>query len=539
MPVKAWKLPLYPLLIAAYYPLYMMAADQGMTDVSDVIRPTIVCVLSALFLMVSLGAILRDVHRAALWVAMAVVLIFGIKFAQRIVGRVVEGATGPVAELYILGGMAAIAVLVAVFARPSPNMTRIANVVAAVMVVFPLTSLLQREVSLTAATADTGPGMLEDAGFQAAADTGIRPNIVHILLDGYSRQDVLADLYQFDNTPFLDRLRGLGFAVADRATSPYNQTLLVMGSVFSGTMLESSGRLSSATELRDSVRGHIRHNPVIGSLSRLGYRTAAVDVRYDPVRMDFFDHLLSANTITNFEAAVFERTSLYLVTYNLGFASPSITPEVFSTPYERELTGPFFLYVHLLAPHPPFDVNRHGEAIKQEGGPRGMVDGNHFTKGTPGGQEIYRRGYVEKLEFVNQGILSMIDRIISDADAPTIVIIHGDHGGGLHLHHNDVAGTCIQERFSPLLAVYASDDRLQRSLPDDLNLANLYRLVFNTYFGTEMPLLPNRSVFAGWKNPGQQQTIPPERLAAEPALCLPPASPAEALAEPQSRPGAS
>src|SRR5918995_3897526 len=131
MPVKAWKLPLYPLLIAAYYPLYMMAADQGMTDVSDVIRPTIVCVSLALFLMVLLGAILRDVHRAALWVALTAVLIFGIKFAQRIVGRVVEGATGPVAELYILGGMAAIVVLFAVFARPSPNMTRIANVVAA------------------------------------------------------------------------------------------------------------------------------------------------------------------------------------------------------------------------------------------------------------------------------------------------------------------------------------------------------------------------------------------------------------------------
>ena len=102
-----------------------------------------------------------------------------------------------------------------------------------------------------------------------------------------------------------------------------------------------------------------------------------------------------------------------------------------------------------------------------------------------------------------------------------------------------MAGTCLQERFSPLLAVYSSDDRLQRSLPYDLNLANLYRLVFNTYFGTEMPLLPNRSVFAGWKNPGQQQTVPQERLAAEPGLCLPPASPAEARVEPQPRPGAS
>ena len=121
-----------------------------------------------------------------------------------------------------------------------------------------------------------------------------------------------------------------------------------------------------------------------------------------------------------------------------------------------------------------------------------MVDGNHFTEGSAGRREIYRHGYVEKLEFVNEGILSMADRIIGDADAPTIIIIHGDHGGGLHLHHNDMNETCLQERFSPLLAVYASDDWLQRSLPDDMNLANLYRFVFNSYFGTEMPLLPKR-----------------------------------------------
>jgi len=407
------------------------------------------------------------------------------------------------------------------------------------MVVFPVTSLLQREFSFTAATADTKPSLQGDPGFQTAVDTGIRPNIIQIVLDAYSRQDVLADLYQFDNTPFLDRLRGLGFAVADRATSPYNQTLLVMSSIFSGTMLEGSERLNSAAEVRDTLRDSIEHNPVMGTLSRLGYQTAAIDVRYDPVRMDFLDHLLSANTVTNFETAVFQRTSLYLVTYSRGFVSPSITPEVFSTPYERELVSPFFLYVHLLAPHPPFDVNRHGEVIMQEGGPRGLLDGNHFTDNKADRREIYRHGYVEKLKFANQGILSMVKRIISEADVPTIIIIHGDHGGGLHLNHNKMADTCIQERYFPLLAVYASDNRLQRSLPDDLNLTNLYRLVFNTYFGTEMPLLPNRSVFAGWKNPGQQQTVPPERLAAQPGLCIPTARPAEVLAEPRPQPGAS
>ena len=150
MPMKFWKLPLYPLLIAAYYPLYMMAADQGMIDVSEVIRPTAVCVLLALLLMVLLGAILRDMHRAALWVAITVILIFGFRFVQRIIGRVVEGTVGPAMGFYILGGMTAIAILLRGLCEAESNMTRIANVVAAVMVVFPVTSLLQREFGFSA-----------------------------------------------------------------------------------------------------------------------------------------------------------------------------------------------------------------------------------------------------------------------------------------------------------------------------------------------------------------------------------------------------
>ena len=70
----------------------------------------------------------------------------------------------------------------------------------------------------------------------------------------------------------------------------------------------------------------------------------------------------------------------------------------------------------------------------------------------------------------------------------------------------------MRERFSPLLAVYASDGRLQQALPRDINLANLYRVVFNTYFGTEMPMLPDRSVFIGWKHPEQQRVISAEEI---------------------------
>lgn len=69
------------------------------------------------------------------------------------------------------------------------------------------------------------------------------------------------------------------------------------------------------------------------------------------------------------------------------------------------------------------------------------------------------------------------------------------------------------ERFAPLLAAYSSDGRLQQALPPDINLTNLYRVVFNTYFGTDMPMLPNRSFFIGWKRPEQRRVVTPEEIA--------------------------
>ena len=128
------------------------------------------------------------------------------------------------------------------------------------------------------------------------------------------------------------------------------------------------------------------------------------------------------------------------------------------------------------------------------------------------GRNPYRRGYVEKLIYTNNGILSLVRRVIGEASRPTIVIVHGDHGGGKHFDHDSAEQSCMSERFAPLLAVYASDGRLQRALPQDINLTNLYRVVFNTYFGTEMPMLQDRSVFIGWKRPEQRRVISAEEM---------------------------
>ena len=45
---KLSDFPLYPLLFAAYFPLYLMSADLGMTNLGDVVRPLAVCMALAL-----------------------------------------------------------------------------------------------------------------------------------------------------------------------------------------------------------------------------------------------------------------------------------------------------------------------------------------------------------------------------------------------------------------------------------------------------------------------------------------------------------
>ncbi|QQP90770.1 sulfatase-like hydrolase/transferase [Skermanella sp. TT6] len=506
--------PLYPLLIAAYFPLYLMSADLGMTNLSDVVRPLAVCVLAALAATAGLGLLLGDRHRAALWVALGLVITFDFRLLQRMIDGVFSFWIEELPGIYALAGMVAAAVLIGWRARPGANFSRVATVAAAVMVAFPAATLVHRGLMVNTASADgggeRGPG---DAAFEAVRPGGDLPDIVHIVLDGYSRADMLERYYGFDNSEFLDGLRSMGFAVADGATSPYSQTLQTMTSVFTASDLDGVGGERTGADLRDALRARLRHNPVMATLERLGYETAALDIRYDPVRMDQLDRLLDRHVLSNFEITGLRQTVFYPIALKAGLREASVPPETFAKAYERELTGPYFLYLHLLAPHPPFDVTRTGEALPPEGGFWSMNDGAHYTEHRPEKREAYRRGYVEKLLYTNDGILGLVGRIIGEAKRPTVVIIHGDHGGGLWFDHDSAERSCMQERFSPLLAVHASDGRLQRDLPRDIGLANLYRVVFNTYFGTAMPLLPARSVFVGWKQPEFRRVVAPAELA--------------------------
>lgn len=361
--------------------------------------------------------------------------------------------------------------------------------------------------------------VVELSGIGQSKSSGF-PDIVHIVLDGYSRADVLQSTYNFDNAPFLNALRERGFRVLDRAQTPYNQTLFVMSSIFAlapidglmPTPISDHGK----NALRRVLARSVSEGPVLTALNRLGYDLQSTPSAYLPLQ-------LSGNAETVDNGRFVRRLQIqgnYIFSYDLltrspilsGLLKPLIDAKFDASainfrlmrdlPYRRfapRRKRPRFIYQHILAPHPPFNISADGSLRPIVGLQDGLNDGSHLIFDDGAKRLLYREGYLEKLKYVNHAILSQIDHLQETRTGPLIIILHGDHGGGLHLDQDDKAKTCLRERFSPLFAVYATDEPVLTEFNTDFNIVNTYRAVFRAVLKSDLPDGPNLSKFVSWE----------------------------------------
>lgn len=154
-----------------------------------------------------------------------------------------------------------------------------------------------------------------------------------------------------------------------------------------------------------------------------------------------------------------------------------------------ELNGPKFVFVHIVGPHPPFVLNHQGKAVTPVR-PYLAGDGEAFG----GSPEEYQQQYVEQLRYINSQIQVAVDSILEKSARPPVILIQGDHGPGSLLRRNSLDKTCLFERTSILSAYYLPGG--SPALTPDLSPVNTFRVVLNTFFGTDLELLPNRTYFS-------------------------------------------
>lgn len=329
-----------------------------------------------------------------------------------------------------------------------------------------------------------------------AAPSGPLPDVYLIVLDGYTRADVLDEVYDFDNQPFLASLEDRGFYVAREANANYPATYLALGSVLNERYLTSE--LVAGRTLNDYLE-LIRRSEVPAAFKRLGYRYALVRSIWEgTARSPLADELLGQGATFGSElaASVVDRTIVGPLVPQ-GTVAGSHLAAFNALEDEPADDRPTFTLAHIIVPHPPYVLDRDGNPISDAVALKGSWAG-----------EANRRGYLEQLRFANRRVLEVIDAIVARSDEPPIIILMGDHGvfGATFDKHKARRATAAR---LAILNAYLVPERMRASLYPSISPVNSFRLVLAGLTGQQPSLLEDRSFYYEDKRPGPFVEVEP------------------------------
>lgn len=513
-----------PVALAIFACLSLYGANNDYVVFSQVVRPLLVSVALALAAVGSLHwwglSIERSSLIAALWIIVfysyghLYELIEGLRVGDALVGR----------HRYLLTAVLVLAgSLTWALARRRGPLTvpiQAASTSAAVAVLIAVVSGPGR--ALVAPEPPPRPAGGGAAWQQPSSGTADRlPDIYYIVLDGYAREDVLRRIYRMDNSDFLDDLESLGFYVAEAAVANYVQTRLSLAAALNMRYVDeiADGLGPELAEVR--VDGSIMESRVQQILSENGYEIVAFESGFPYTELTEADIYLTREAEPRFEAQ--SAGSLQLNSYEALLLNTTIlriplewaernrmraAAQVYSRPHHdhrlriryalmklpevARLEGHQFVFVHILAPHPPFVFDAEGEP-RVPLRPYSLSDGSSYL--VEGSRSEYVDSYRQQVQFLNGELAETVEKILANSEVPPVIILQGDHGPGAYLDWNSAAGTDLEERTSILNAVYLQGERSEEFY-SGLSSVNTFRVVFNWLFDPDEAILADRSYFS-------------------------------------------
>ncbi|MCJ7511957.1 MAG: LTA synthase family protein [Anaerolineales bacterium] len=499
----------HPLLFALVPVVSLLSANIEVVAPEAALRPALLMVLVASGAFILLQRLLRQVEAAAAAVSLGILLLSQGLIREGLGGMMYWDTKGLVARAISILWMAAIGLAIYSILRSRTiqrGMSGVLLLVAIAMLVPPVIRIAQHETQLRQ---PWQPALQEIPGLPPHDPAGSPPDFYYIILDGYGREDVLADLYGIDNSNFLSALRDRGFYVAGASRSNYGQTSLSVASSLNLAYLDAvSDRLGSDSPDQRPIARLIRFSQLREILARHGYEFIALPTGYRRTEIDNADvyprQHLSATTA--FESQVLENLGLGPALVGLARAGVLSALPGYTAHRQRlefamaeigrlaTLPGPKFVFAHIVLPHPPFAYDAEGEAVNP---PHlfQLQDGNEF----PGSADEYRAGYASQIEYTNQRVLELVDEILAGASRPPVIVLQADHGPGAGLNWLSPETTDLRERMSILNAYYAP--AASGALYEGITPVNSFRILLNEYLGYDLPLLPDRSEFSNWQRP--------------------------------------
>jgi len=498
---------IHPFLFAIFPVLFLFSHNRLQTTIDLLLAPLAVVLIFASLWFLVLSVIFKNKIKTAIVVSLSLILLFSYGHFHNLFFNLVAmvGKVHPGRIVFPLWGIIFIMSVLFII-RTRKNLyalTKVLNAAAAFMVILQIAVVGIAELK-------TKSG---DTDYLRKNITGLKnvkslPNIYYIILDGYGREDILRELYQYDNKEFLDYLREKGFYVADKSASNYCQTSLSLSSSLNYKYLDDlAAKLGPDSKNRRPLLKMIKNNNVVRFLKQYGYLVVAFSSGYTFTEMDNADIYKSSKWRLN------EFQSMLLNTTPIPALARELLPGKALYIYERKrrmvlytlnhladttkINYPVFVFAHVEAAHPPFVFGEDGRPINPDQ-TFTRADGSDYIEGERRGK--YIEGYNGQLTFVNKKMKMVIDDIISNSKTPPVIILQSDHGPSSMVDLTDPEKSNLKERMSIFNAIYLPGDG-KTGLYEEITPVNTFRIIFNYYFGADYRLLKDESYFSTLQQP--------------------------------------
>jgi hypothetical protein len=382
--------------------------------------------------------------------------------------------------------------------RVIPDLTIVLNIFSTILICLPIIQIAA--FHLRNLTQSINPTVDSVKPLISWTEDLAPPDIYYIVLDEYTRSDVLEEEFGIDNSTFLEDLRQMGFYVAECAQSNYTRTTHSFAALLNMEYVQALETGIKTDQDSAWLLPYMKYSVARQQLERLGYKTivfknpwetylwedAAIVFRSSGTDLlSPFEYLLLRTTVVRVYLDLREAEIREIANY-INYEDALYTLK--QLPSVPEIPGPKFVFVHLIIPHPPFVFGPNGEKIDI---PYDADAGHIYT------EENYKRGYVAAVSYINNRMLEIIPQIIQASETTPIIIVAGDHGtpwGG------------PQNAVKILAAFFTPGSKL--FFYKTITPVNIFRIIFDTYFNGEFGLLPDRSYLFTEKGRFDFQEIP-------------------------------
>jgi hypothetical protein len=507
------RIPAHPILVAAAPALFLLAWNI------DQLRPT--AAFRAILMSTAIGAaifllirsVYKDWRKAGLVATLLFIFFFSYGQVYELVREQSELGWDVARHRYMLpiwiAAFVGVITIIRKLVADTGPLTTAFNFGAIVAILIPLGQIAIYQTRSELARRALESSMNASSGLELQ-EGQTPPDIYYIILDAYNRDDYLLAEYGFDNTPFLQFLEERGFYVARCSQSNYSLTQLSLPSSLNMNYIEVFGdNYRSGSTTRLGLDRLVKDSQVRRDLEALGYSFVAFETGFIFTEVEDADHYFERpkqgtlnaffdfTGINGFEVMLIENSGARVLTDGAtasGFLS-RLLPDV-NRPQndyrdrtlfvldQLELSkvpsirGPKFTFVHLISPHYPYVIDREGGLVSDE-----VEQGDHAA-------------YIDQVIYLNSRLETIIDGILRGSVSEPIIVLQADHG---HLSEPDERMAILNAFYLP----FGGSDELYPSISP----VNTFRYIFNTYFGGELALLDDQSLFSTYQLPHDYEPV--------------------------------